>query len=149
MYFPSFAETSTAVSLKFWIYVIAGIYCIVFRYLYIVNEKKLARSFYFKFRYNDDVHSLNNSDDRTYHIEPQVKDSTDTDKSASSLDLHLKIDSEGRLITELYDKEMISIFPLRTFHLYVATFQQHIYIWSIYLSDDTIFHSLWLLSCCP
>ena len=55
---------------------------------------------------------MNNSVDRTYHIEPEIKDTTDTDKFASSLDLHLKIGSEGRLRTELYDKEMISIFPL-------------------------------------
>jgi hypothetical protein len=37
---------------------------------------------------------------------------------------------------------MISIFPLWTFHLYVATFQQH-------LPDDTIFQSLWFLSGFP
>jgi hypothetical protein len=59
------------------------------------------------------------------------------------------IDSEWRLRTEFYDTEMISIFPLWTFHLDVATFQQHIYISSIYLSDDTIYQSLWLLSGCP
>jgi hypothetical protein len=35
----------------------------------------------------------------------------DTDRSASYLDLHLEIDSEGRLRTKLYDKEMILIFP--------------------------------------
>ena len=33
-----------------------------------------------------------------------IKDTTDTDKSASYLDLHLEIDSEGRLRTNLYDK---------------------------------------------
>jgi hypothetical protein len=37
-------------------------------------------------------------------------------------------------------KEKISIFPLWTFHLYVAAFQ-HACIWSIYLSVDTIFQS--------
>ena len=44
-------------------------------------------------------------------------------------------------------REMISIFPFWTFHLYVyvAAFQQHfnrITIWTIYLSIDTIYQSL-------
>ena len=73
------------------------------------NEKKLARSFNFKFRYIDDVLSLNNSKfadfvDRIYPTELEIKDTTDTDGSASYLDLHLDIDSEGRLRTNLYDK---------------------------------------------
>ena len=81
------------------------------------NQKKLARSFNFTFRYIDDVLSLNNSRfddfvDRIYSIELEIEDTTDTDRSASYLDLHLEIDSEGRLRTKLYDKEMISIFPL-------------------------------------
>jgi hypothetical protein len=48
------------------------------------NEKKLARSFNFTFRYIDDVLSLNNSRfgdfvDRIYPIELEIKDTTDTD----------------------------------------------------------------------
>ena len=66
------------------------------------NEKKLARSFNFTFRYIDDVLSLNNSRfgnfvDCIYPIELEIKDTTDTDMSASFLDLHLDIDSEERL----------------------------------------------------
>ena len=73
------------------------------------NEKKLARSFNFTFRYIDDVLSLNNSRfgdffDRIYPIELEIKDTTDTDRSASYLDIHIEIDSEGRLRTKLYDK---------------------------------------------
>jgi hypothetical protein len=65
--------------------------------------------FNFSFRYIDDVLSLNNSRfgdfvDRIYLIELEIKDTTDTDKSASYLDLILEIDSEGRLRTKLYDK---------------------------------------------
>ena len=79
------------------------------------NEKKLARSFNFTFRYIDDVLSLNNSRfgdfvDRVHPIELEIKDTTDTDRSASYLDLHLEIESEGRFRTKIYDK--ISIFPL-------------------------------------
>ena len=51
------------------------------------NEKKLARSFNFTFRYIDDVLSLNNSRlddfvDRFYPIELEIKDTTNTDRSA-------------------------------------------------------------------
>ena len=39
-----------------------------------------------------------------YPIELEIKDTTDTVKTASYLDLHLEIDNEGRLKTKLYDK---------------------------------------------
>jgi hypothetical protein len=42
--------------------------------------------------------------DRIYPIEIEINDDTDTDRSASYLDIHLEIDSEGRLRTKLYDK---------------------------------------------
>ena len=63
------------------------------------NEKKLAQSFNFTFRYMDDALLLNNSwfgdfVDRIYTIELEIKDTTDTVRSASYLDLHLDIDSE-------------------------------------------------------
>jgi hypothetical protein len=59
------------------------------------NQQKLARSFNFTFRYIDDVLSLINSRfgdfvDRIYPIELEIKDTTDTDRSASYLDLYLE-----------------------------------------------------------
>jgi len=42
--------------------------------------------------------------DRIFPIELQIKDTTDTARSASYLDLHLEIDSESQLRTKLYDK---------------------------------------------
>jgi hypothetical protein len=92
-----------AVSLRIRIYIIAGVHSIVFRYLYLVKRKK-ALSFNFTFRYKDDVLSLNNYVDRIYPIEPEIKDITYTNRSASYLDLHREIDSEERLRTKLYDK---------------------------------------------
>jgi hypothetical protein len=73
------------------------------------NEKKLARFFNFTFRYIDDVLSLNNSRfgdfvDRIHPIELEIKNTSDTDRSASYLDLHIEIDIEGWLRTKLYDK---------------------------------------------
>ena len=84
------------------------------------NEKKLARSFNFTFRYIDDVLSLNNYTfgdfvDRIYPIELEIKDTTDTDRSALYLDIHLEIDSEGRLVTILYDKRDDFNFPIVNF----------------------------------
>ena len=84
------------------------------------NEKKLAWSFNFAFCYIDDVLSLNNSRfgdfvDSIYPIELEIKDTTDTDRLASYLDLHLKIDNEGRLRTKLYDKRDDFNFPILNF----------------------------------
>ena len=84
------------------------------------NEKKLTRPFNFTFRYIDDVLSLNNSRfgdfvDRIYPIELEIKDTTYTDRSASYLDLHLEIDSEGRLRTKLFDKRDDFNFPMVNF----------------------------------
>jgi hypothetical protein len=65
------------------------------------SEKKLTRSSSFTFRYIDDVLTLNNSKfgdfiDRIYPNELEIKDTIDRDRSASYLDLYLKIDSERR-----------------------------------------------------
>jgi hypothetical protein len=84
------------------------------------NEKKLARSFNFTLHYIYDVLSLNNSTfgdfvDCIYPIEPEIKDTTDSDRSASYLDLHLEIDSEGRLRTKLYDTRDDFNFPIVNF----------------------------------
>jgi hypothetical protein len=84
------------------------------------EQNNQARSFNFTFRYIDDVISLNSSwfgdfVDRTYPIELDVKDTTDTDRSASYLDLHLEIDSERRLRTKHYDKRDDFKFPIVNF----------------------------------
>ena len=72
-------------------------------------------SFIFTIRYKDDVLSLDNYVDRIYPIEPEIKDTTDTYRSASYLDLHLEIDSEGRLTTKHYDKRDDFKFPIVNF----------------------------------
>jgi hypothetical protein len=71
-------------------------------------------------RYIDDVLSLNNSRfgdfvNRIYPIDLEIKDTTDIDRSGSYFDLHLKIDSEGRLRTKLYDKRDYFNFPIVNF----------------------------------
>jgi hypothetical protein len=47
--------------------------------------------------------------------ELEVKDITDTDRSASYLDIHLEIDSEGRLRTKLYEKRDYFNLPIVNF----------------------------------
>ena len=118
------------------------------------NEKKPARSFNFTFRYIDDVLSLNNSwfgefVDRIYPLELKVKDTTYIDKSASYLDLHIEIDSEGRLGTKDYDKRddfnfLIVNFPFICSNIPAAP------AYGVYITQfHTIFQSLWFLSGFP
>jgi hypothetical protein len=64
--------------------------------------------------------SLNNSQfgDHLYHIysnELELKDTNDTQNSASYYDLHIEIDNGGRLKTELYDKRDDFTFPIVNF----------------------------------
>jgi hypothetical protein len=64
------------------------------------------------FRYIDDVLSINNYNFHNYvhliHVYPdelEIKDTTESEKSASYLDILLNIDyKNGRLTTSLYDK---------------------------------------------
>ena len=88
--------------------------------LLVKNEKKLARFFNLTFSYTDDVLSLNNSRlgdfvDRIYPIELEIKNTTDTDRPASYIDIHLEIYSEGRVRTKLYDKQDDFNFPIVNF----------------------------------
>jgi hypothetical protein len=61
--------------------------------------------------------------DRIYPIELEIKDTTDTDRSASYLDLYFEIDSEGRLRTKLYDKRddfnFVKLYTVYSIQLYV------------------------------
>ena len=53
--------------------------------------------------------------DRIYPIELEIKDTTDTDRSTSCVDLHLEIDSEVRLRTKHYYKRDDFNFPIVNF----------------------------------
>ena len=84
------------------------------------KDKHLARSFNLSFRYIDDVLSLNNARFGDYlHLiypkELEIKDTTDTPTSASYLDLHLEIDSRGKLKTKHFDKRNSFNFPIVNF----------------------------------
>ena len=68
----------------------------------------LAWSINFTFRNIDDVLSINSSFGdfvgRIYPIELELKDTTDTDRSSSYLDIHLEIERERQLRKKHYDK---------------------------------------------
>jgi hypothetical protein len=83
---------------------------------FLVSSNPLSR----KFRYIYDVLSLNNSRfggfvDRIYPIDLEIKDIPETDRSDAYLEVHLEIDSEGRLRTKLYDKRGDLNFPIVNF----------------------------------
>jgi hypothetical protein len=74
------------------------------------NNKRLAMSFNHTFRYIEDVLSINNHNFHNYaHLishwtRKLIMDTTESDKSASYVDIFLNIDSNDRLTTTLYDK---------------------------------------------
>ena len=75
----------------------------------LLERKKIASQFNFTYRYIDDVLSINNPDfenylGQIYPAELEIKDTTESNTSASYLDLLLSIESDGQLRTSLYDK---------------------------------------------
>ena len=73
------------------------------------GKKKLASQFNFTYRYIDDVLSIKNPDlenylGQMYPAELEIKDTTESNTSASYLDLLQSIESDGQLRTSLYDK---------------------------------------------
>ena len=73
------------------------------------GKKRLASQFNFTYRYIDDVLSINNPDfenylGQMYPPELEIKDTTESNTSASYLDLLLSIGRDGQLRTSLYDK---------------------------------------------
>ena len=73
------------------------------------DKKQLASRFNFTYRYIDDVLSINNTEfeiylGQMYPVELEIKDTTESNTSASYLDLLLSIGRDGQLHTSMYDK---------------------------------------------
>ena len=69
----------------------------------------MASRFNFTYRYIDDVLSINNPEfenylGQMYPVELEIKDTTESNTSASYLDLLLSIGRDGQLHTSIYDK---------------------------------------------
>ena len=72
-------------------------------------RKQLASRFNFTYRYIDDVLSINNPEfenylGQMYPVELEIKDATESNASASYLDLLLSIGRDGQLNTSIYNK---------------------------------------------
>ena len=73
------------------------------------GRKQLASRFNFTYRYIDDVLSINNPEcenylGQIYSVELEIKVTTESNTSASYLDLLLSIGRDGQLHTSIYDK---------------------------------------------
>ena len=73
------------------------------------GKKQLASRFNFTYRYIDEFLSINNPEfenylDQMYPVELEIKDTTESNTSASYLDLLLSIGRDGQLHTSIYDK---------------------------------------------
>ena len=83
-------------------------------------RKRLASHLNFTYRYINDVLSINNPDfenylGQMYPPELEIKDTTESNTSASYLDLLLSIGRDGQLHTSLYDKRDDFFTILQTF----------------------------------
>ena len=72
--------------------------------------------------------------ERIYPIELEIKETTDTVKSASYLDLHLEIDNEGQFKTKLYDKRDDFSFPIVNF-LFLTSNIPAAHAYGVYISQ--------------
>ena len=84
------------------------------------GRKRLASQFNFTYRYIDDALSINNPHfenylGQMYPPELEIKDTTESNTSASHFDLLLSIGREGLLHTSLYDKR-------EDFNFYITNF---------------------------
>ena len=92
------------------------------------GKKKIASQFNFTYRYIDDVLSINNPDfenylGQMYPAELEIKDTTESNTSASYLYLLLSIESDSQLRTSIYDKRDDFNFRIsQTFRSWVAIF---------------------------
>ena len=81
----------------------------------------------------------------TYPIEFEIKYTTDTDRSAAYLDLHLEINGEGLLRTELYDKRDDFNFHIVNFPFICSNIPTAPEYVGIHLSVGPIFLRLWFI----
>ena len=94
-----------------------------------VGKKRLSSQFNFTYRYIDDVLPINNPDFENYlgQMYPPPpwawddKDTTESNTSASYLNLLLSIGRDGQLCTSLYDKRDDFNFHITNFPFWVAT----------------------------
>jgi hypothetical protein len=112
--------------------------------LKLLHEKKksLDVAFNSTFWYIHDVISINNNQfhsyvDSIYLNELEIKDTTECSTSASYLDVLLKLNTNGKITTQLDDKRDDFNFFIINFPTYVVT-SSFTCIWCIYISVYSI-----------
>ena len=124
------------------------------------GKKRLASQFNFTYGYIDDVLSINNPDlenylSQMYPPELEIKDTMESNTSASYFDLLLSLDGDGHHYTSLYDKRddfnfHITNFPFpssnipssRLWRFYITTHpirQGLLLLWMFYSEGDATF----------
>jgi hypothetical protein len=91
------------------------------------------------FRYMDNVLSISNNQfqshvDSIYRKELEIKDAIESSTSASYLDVLLKLDTNGKITIQLYDKRDDFNFSIVNFLTYVVIFQLHLHMVYIHRS---------------
>ena len=110
----------------------------------------LTSQFNLTYRYIDDVLSINNPDfenylGQMYPAELEIKDTTESNTSASYLDLLLSIESDGQLRTSLYDKRDDFNFHITNFPFLSSKYFIFASLWCFYLTAHTVCQDLLLL----
>ena len=103
------------------------------------GRKQLASRFNFTYRNIDDVLSTNNPEfenylGQMYPVELEIKDTTESNTSASYLVLLLSIGRDGQLHTSIYDKRDDFNFHITNFRSWVAIFQPRPHMASLFRS---------------
>ena len=114
------------------------------------GRKRLASQFNFTYRYIEDVLSIYNHDIENYlglmyPPERQIKDTTESNTSASYLNLLLSFGRDGQLHTSLYDEHDDFLFP---YYKFSVPEQQHpifARLWRFYPTSYPISQGLLLL----
>ena len=103
------------------------------------GRKQLASRFNFTYRYIDDVLSINNPEfenypGQMYPVELEIKDTTESNTSASYLDLLLSIGRDGQLHTSICDKCDDFNFHITNFPFLSSKFQPRPPVASLFCS---------------
>ena len=115
------------------------------------GRKQLASRFNFTYRYIDEVLSINNPEfenylGQLYPVELEIKDTTESNTSASYLDLLLSIGRDGQLHTSIYDKrdKLRQISTSQIFRSWVAI-SNLARPWRLYFAAYTVWPGLLLV----
>ena len=107
------------------------------------DRKRLASQFNFTYRYIVDVLYINNPDfeyylGQMYPPELDIKDTTESNTSASYFDLLLSIGRDGQLHTSLYDKRDDFNFHIRNSPFLSSNIPIFGRLWRFYLTTHPI-----------